>query len=51
MPSFWPIPMHETITLDGRMLYVAHFAGYAHRCIAWGSVRVVSLEEFSMDPG
>ena len=51
MPSFWPIPMHETITLDGQMLYVPHFAGYGHRCISWGSVRVVSLEDFSVPPG
>ena len=43
MPTHWPIPMYESIGLDGKMKYVPHVAGYAHRCISWPSVRVVEF--------
>ena len=45
LPSHWPVPMRETIGLDGVMRYVPHVAGYAHRCITWPSVRVLSIED------
>jgi len=45
MPSFWPIPMHDHIQLDGRVTHVPHFAGYAHKCIPWPRVKVLELPD------
>lgn len=46
MPMSWPIPMHEHIHLDGSVLHVPHFVGYAHKCVLWAQVRVCDLTDF-----
>lgn len=37
---YWPVPMRESIGLDGQMRYVPHIAGYAHWCVDWPSMKV-----------
>ncbi len=45
MPTFWPVPTHEHVHLDGRVLHVPHFAAYAHKCVPWAQVKVHDLPD------
>jgi hypothetical protein len=45
VPVFWPIPGRDFLTLQGEHLHAPLFCGYAHKCIHWGSVRVLPLDD------
>ncbi len=45
VPIFWPIPGRDFLTLQGEHLHAPLFCGYAHKCIHWGSVRVLPLDD------
>ena len=45
MPIFWPVPMDHHIQLDGRVVGVANYVAYAHRCVPWPRKRVLDLQD------
>ena len=45
MPTFWPVPMHDHVHLDGTVTYVPHFVAYAHKCLPWPAVKVLDLQD------
>ena len=45
LPIFWPIPGRDFLTLQGEHLHAPTFCAYAHKCIHWPSVAVLSFDD------